>query len=67
MTPPPTAALGLLGAWALVIFWVTAAGAIAQARDDDRLDSLVPDERLDGLDDSPSGRATERSFPTADD
>ena len=67
MTPPPTAALALLGAWALVIFLVTATGATAQARPDGRLDSLVPDERLDELDDAATNRTTERSFPATDD
>ncbi|QRV13713.1 hypothetical protein JMJ58_12185 [Haloterrigena salifodinae] len=66
MTPPVTAALALLGVWMLTIFWATAASATRQARADDRLDRIVPDDRLDDLEAS-TGKTAERSFPTADD
>ena len=66
MSPPPAAALALLGVWLLMVFWATNAAALSQARADDRLDSIVPDDRLETREDS-SDTAPERSFPTADD
>lgn len=66
MTPPLAAALALLAVWMLAVFWATASSATAQARADDRLDRIVPDDRLDDLEES-AGSATERSFRTADD
>ena len=66
MTPPPTAALALLGVWVLMVFWATASTGSAQARADDRLDTVVPDDRLDALEDSADGSA-DSSFAPADD
>ena len=68
MSPPPAAALALLGVWVLMVFWATHAAALSQARSGDRLDSIVPDERLETLEEPSSGTATdERSFSIADD
>ena len=38
MTPPPSAALALLGVWALMVFWAT-----SQARTDDRFETIAPE------------------------
>lgn len=67
MTPPPTAALALLGVWILMVFWVTAAGAAARSRADDGLE-IPPDERRTER----GGRRSEHAsssgaFPASDD
>ena len=67
MTPPPAAALALLGVWVLTVFWVTTAAGAGQARADDRLDSIVPDDRLDELGDVATDRSDDPSFSAADD
>ncbi|QSX00220.1 hypothetical protein [Haloterrigena alkaliphila] len=65
MSPPPEAALALLGVQLLLMFWATASAGRAQARADDTLDPVVPDERIDALEESTDDAGG--SFAPADD
>ena len=65
MSPPPEAALALLGVQLLLMFWATASAGRAQGRADDTLDTVVPDERVDTFEESTDD--TGGSFAPADD
>ncbi|MDS0476431.1 hypothetical protein [Natrinema sp. 1APR25-10V2] len=67
MTPPPTAALALLGVWALMIFWVTAAGTAARSRADDRLEVPLDDGQSERHERRSESVSSSGSFPTSDD
>lgn len=62
MTPPPTAALALLGIWAAVVFWAMSTTAATRSPTEDRFVRRVSEtasDRSDGTSDGP--------FPASDD
>lgn len=62
MTPPPTAALALLGIWAAVVFWAMSTTTTVQSPAEDRFVRSVAEtgsDRSDGSSDGP--------FPASDD
>ncbi|MDF9744600.1 hypothetical protein [Natrinema salsiterrestre] len=67
MTPPPTAALALLGGWALLTLWATTTVAAAQSRADDDLEIAVPEPQRDRSDDRSTTDSSRGSFSAADD
>ncbi|WP_049991847.1 hypothetical protein [Natrinema salifodinae] len=64
MSPPPTVALALLGAWVLLTFWATSTAATARAQADDPFEIAIPDDQSEHALDEP---ASENSFSAADD
>ncbi|WP_408957181.1 hypothetical protein [Natrinema sp. 74] len=58
MTPPPSAALALLGVWVLLMFWTTATTATTRTHTERRLEPTDADDQSD--------RATDRSDRVAD-
>lgn len=67
MTPPPSAALALLGVWVLVTVWATSTAAASQARADRRFELPVPEDRSDHSDSPADGVSSDRGFQPADD
>ena len=63
MTPPPSAALALLGVWALLTLWVTTTVGTTRTRAE-TLENIAFDEQSDR---SSEGTASETAFPAADD
>ncbi|MGQ3411240.1 hypothetical protein ACT4ML_03130 [Natrinema sp. LN54] len=67
MTPPPMAAVALLGVWALMTLWVTGTAAAGQSRTDEQFDPPGPDARRGRSDGTADDCSSEPSFPAADD
>lgn len=67
MTPPPTAALALLGVWAALLFWATSTAAADQSRADGDLEMAVSEPQRDQPDGPSTTDTSEGSFYAADD
>jgi hypothetical protein len=67
MTPPPTAALALLGGWALLTLWATTTVTAAQSRADDDLQIAVSEPQRDRPDEPSTTDSSRGSFSAADD
>lgn len=67
MTPPPTAALALLGGWALLTLWATTTVATNQSRVDNELESTVSELQRNQPDEPSATGPSEGSFSAADD
>ena len=63
MTPPPSAALALLGVWVLLTLWATTTVRTTRTRAE-TLENTALDEQSDR---SSEGTASETAFPAADD